>query len=238
MLKRVRTPRALWRPAVLPWPTALPARALSRSAGTDSTAGEAATSATPASPAASAERPQPLTSNATLLSRFYAPTQRSTEVDTPLSLLQRGGYIRASASGVYTLLPAGLRVQRNIASTIARHMRAAGASQVQMPTLLPAAAWKKSGRWDGMGRELYRLKDRAGKDWLLAPTHEEEVTSLVSELALSAKALPVRVFQMSKLQRSRGMLTASAVRSLATAQHASIATSRAPGPDWCARESS
>jgi len=118
-----------------------------------------------------------------------------------LNLLLRGGYIRQSSSGVYTLLPLGLRIIKKLEAIIEDEMTRIGASRIEMPTLLSSALWRKTGRITTMGGELYRLRDRRGSEYILGPTYEEEVTKLVSDEVHSGRALPVRVFQISTKHR-------------------------------------
>ncbi|CAD6899737.1 unnamed protein product [Tilletia controversa] len=134
-------------------------------------------------------------SKGTLDSPLHEPAEQS------LNLLLRGGYIRQSSSGVYTLLPLGLRIVTKIQRIIEEEMEAIGASRIEMPTLLSSSLWRKTGRWTTMGSELYRLQDRRGSEYLLGPTHEEEVTRLVSDDVHSGRALPVRVFQVTTKHR-------------------------------------
>ncbi|KAK0560479.1 hypothetical protein OC844_003732 [Tilletia horrida] len=84
---------------------------------------------------------------------------------------------------------------------IEEEMEGIGACRIEMPALLSSALWKKTGRWTTMGSELYRLQDRRGSEYLLGPTHEEEVTRLVSDEVHSGRALPVRVFQITTKHR-------------------------------------
>lgn len=121
--------------------------------------------------------------------------------DEALSMLIQGGYIRQSSSGVFTFLPPGLKLLRRIERIIEEEMEAIGSSRIDMPTLLPNKLWKKSGRDAAMGSELYRLRDRKGANYVLAPTHEEEVTKLVGSEVLSYKQLPVKVYQMTRKHR-------------------------------------
>lgn len=112
-------------------------------------------------------------------------------------MLLRGGYIRQSSSGIFTFLPSGLKLLKKIETIIAEEMDAIDASRIDMPTLLSNKLWKKSGRDEAMGSELYRLKDRKGGEFVLGPTYEEEVTKLVGGEVHSYKQLPVKVYQMS-----------------------------------------
>ena len=137
------------------------------------------------------------------LSRLYVPTVSADalgSLDTLESVrrLLRGGYIRQSASGTYTYLPIGLRMLKKLTAIIEDEMHQISASQLELPQLLSPALWHKTGRFEAMGSELFRLKDRRGNDMILAPTHEEEITKLVGMEIDSAKSLPVRVFQIGR----------------------------------------
>lgn len=167
---------------------------------------------------------------ATLLSRHFAPTLRPETLGhehqqmESLALLIRGGYLRQSSAGHFTLLPNGLRVVKKIEKIIDDEMQLVcdgkvlgwgqqhcfeahidanrppqiGASRVEMPTMLSTALWHKSGRLETMGSELYKLRDRRGSEYILAPTCEEEVTKLIGDEIHSWRHLPVRVYQISK----------------------------------------
>ncbi|PWN48833.1 class II aaRS and biotin synthetase [Violaceomyces palustris] len=147
------------------------------------------------------------------LSTRWVPTQRDdsstssggqNDQEQPLEslkLLTRGGYLRQSSSGVYTLLPNGLKMVRKIESIIDEEMSRIGADRIDMPTLLPSTLWRKTGRFQVMGNELYSLKDRKASEFILAPTHEEEVTKLVSQEVDSWRSLPVRVYQITRKHR-------------------------------------
>lgn len=137
------------------------------------------------------------------LSKLFVPTVPADALaagDTLESVrrLLRGGYVRQSASGTYSYLPIGMRMLKKVTHIIEEEMDAVDASQVEMPQLLSPALWHKTGRFEAMGHELYRLKDRRGSDMILAPTHEEEVTKLVGMEIESAKSLPVRVYQIGR----------------------------------------
>ncbi|KAJ5767128.1 uncharacterized protein N7511_004744 [Penicillium nucicola] len=115
-------------------------------------------------------------------------------------LLVRGGFLRQAYSGVFHMLPLGLRVQDKLESLIDKHMRTLGASKVSLSSLSSEELWERSGRLSE-GSELFRLKDRKDTPFLLAPTHEEEITSLVGHLTTSYKSLPLRVYQISRKYR-------------------------------------
>jgi prolyl-tRNA synthetase len=111
-------------------------------------------------------------------------------------LMLRAGLIRQLASGLYTWLPLGLRVIRKIETIIREEMNASGAQEVLMPVVQPAELWQDSGRWDKMGPEMLRMKDRHERDFCLGPTHEEVITDLFRREIQSYKELPVNYYQI------------------------------------------
>ncbi|KAF3316511.1 hypothetical protein TWF173_001798 [Orbilia oligospora] len=117
------------------------------------------------------------------------------------ALLLKAGYIRNAYPGVFHMLPLGLRVQDKIEKLIDKNMRAVGASKTALPSISAHSLWQKTGRADKMGKELFQFKDRHGTNYLLGPTHEEEITSLVSSTISSYKQLPLRVYQITRKYR-------------------------------------
>lgn len=115
-------------------------------------------------------------------------------------LLIRGGFLRQAYSGVFHLLPLGLRVQDKLERLIDKHMRSLGASKVSLSSISSQELWEQSGRLTE-GSEVFRFHDRKDTRFLLAPTHEEEITSLVGSLTTSYKSLPLRVYQISRKYR-------------------------------------
>jgi len=111
-------------------------------------------------------------------------------------LLLRAGYIRQLAAGVYTYLPLGLRVLRNIERVIREELDKAEAQEILMPILQPTELWKESGRYSAYGPELMRLTDRHGREFALGPTHEEVITRLVDQELHSYRRLPVTLYQL------------------------------------------
>ncbi|KAF8469036.1 hypothetical protein BDZ91DRAFT_82889 [Kalaharituber pfeilii] len=138
------------------------------------------------------------------LSTFFAPTGGISVADKNEdvhALLVRAGYIRQAYSGIFHLLPLGLRVQDKIEKLIDKHMRAVGASKLALSTISSEALWKQSGRLEKGGQELIRFKDRKNSKFLLSPTHEEEITSLVASLVTSYRQLPLRLYQITRKYR-------------------------------------
>lgn len=115
-------------------------------------------------------------------------------------LLVRGGFLRQAYSGVFHLLPLGLRVQDKLERLIDKHMRSLGASKVSLSSISSQELWGQSGRLTDSS-ELFRFNDRKDTPFLLAPTHEEEITTLVGNLTTSYKSLPLRVYQISRKYR-------------------------------------
>jgi prolyl-tRNA synthetase len=127
------------------------------------------------------------------------PTTKETPSDAEVAshrLMLRAGLIRKVASGIYTYLPAGLRVLRKVERILREEMDRAGAHEVLMPAVIPSELWKESGRWEAYGKELLRFKDRADREFCLGPTHEEVVTDLVRREIRSYRQLPVNLYQI------------------------------------------
>ncbi|MGQ9476318.1 MAG: proline--tRNA ligase, partial [Actinomycetota bacterium] len=132
-------------------------------------------------------------------SRTFIPTLRESPADAEIAshrLLVRAGYLRRVASGVYEFLPLGARVVRRISQIIREEMNAAGAQEVILPIMQPRELWEESGRWAKYGPEMMRLKDRAGRDFGLGPTHEEVITDLVRSNVSSWRDLPLNLYQI------------------------------------------
>ncbi|MFB0912249.1 MAG: proline--tRNA ligase, partial [Glaciecola sp.] len=115
-------------------------------------------------------------------SQYLLATQKETPAEAEIishQLMLRAGMVRKLASGLYSWLPTGLRVLNKVAAIVRDEMNKAGAIEISMPVVQPGDLWVESGRWDDYGPELLRLKDRHNRDFVLGPTHEEVVTSLV-----------------------------------------------------------
>ncbi|KAF9432729.1 prolyl-tRNA synthetase [Entomortierella beljakovae] len=113
-------------------------------------------------------------------------------------LLLRAGMIRQSSSGIYSILPYGQRILSKIEGIIDDELEKIGCQKISMPNLLTADKWKTTGRWESTGQETFKLKDRKGSEFLLAPTHEEEVTTLIGNEVQSYRQLPIRVYQIGR----------------------------------------
>ncbi|KAH7136600.1 hypothetical protein EDB81DRAFT_802671 [Dactylonectria macrodidyma] len=137
------------------------------------------------------------------LSTTWAPTGGMTakEAEFGHEKLIRAGFLRQAHSGVFQLLPLGLRVQDKIEKLIDKHMHSVGASRLSLSTISSEDLWRKSGRLDLVSSELFRLADRKEVPLILSPTHEEEITTLVAGTLRSYKDLPIRVYQITRKYR-------------------------------------
>lgn len=138
------------------------------------------------------------------MSQLYAPTLRETPAEAELvshQLMLRAGFMRRSASGMYTFLPLGLRVIRKVEQIIREEMNAIMGQEVLMPIVQPAELWQESGRWGDYGAEMFRLQDRNGRQFCLGPTHEELITALVRSEVRSYRQLPLRLYQIQNKYR-------------------------------------
>ena len=108
----------------------------------------------------------------------------------------RAGLIRKLSAGVYNYLPLGLKVIRKVENIIREEMNRAGAIELLMPMIQPAELWQETGRWEKMGPELLRIKDRHDRDFLIQPTSEEVITDLARNEIKSYKQLPVNFYQI------------------------------------------
>ncbi|MBR5303329.1 MAG: proline--tRNA ligase [Candidatus Gastranaerophilales bacterium] len=133
------------------------------------------------------------------MSKLFVQTLREFPNDAEAishKLLVRAGFIKKLANGIYTYMPLAQRVLTKISNIVREEMNATGAQELLMPFVQPAEVWQKSGRWQVYGKELLRCKDRHDNDMCLAPTHEEVITSVVSDVVNSYKQLPLNVYQI------------------------------------------
>ena len=138
------------------------------------------------------------------LSRAHLKTLREvpTEAEIPSHiLLLRTGMIRKLVSGVYGFMPMGRRTLRKIENIVREEMDAAGGQEILMSAVQPAELWEESGRWYAYGPELWRLKDRNGRDFCLGPTHEEIFTDIVRNDVSSYRQLPMNLYQIQTKYR-------------------------------------
>lgn len=127
-------------------------------------------------------------------------------------LLVRAGYIRRAAPGGYTWLPLGLRVKNKVENIVREEMNAIGGQEVHFPALLPKEPYEATGRWEDYGDGIFRVQDRSGADFLLAPTHEELFTLLVKDHYSSYKDLPVYLYQIQTKYRDEARPRAGLLR--------------------------
>jgi len=132
-------------------------------------------------------------------SKMLIPTLRDVPADAEAIshiLMLRAGFVRQLAAGLYIYLPLGWRVLNRINAIITEEMDAIGAQEISMPVLHPAEIWQQTGRWDVIGDEMFRLKDRTGRDMCLGMTHEEIMTWLASREIRSYRDLPQTWYQI------------------------------------------
>lgn len=132
-------------------------------------------------------------------SRLFAPTRKNVTRDDAsanATLLLRAGYVEKLMAGVYTLLPLGLMVLRNIERIIREEMNALGAQELLMSALTPRAIWDATGRWSTLAPIMHQFKDHAGHDVALAPTHEDIITDFIRHHVASYRDLPLALYQI------------------------------------------
>ncbi len=149
------------------------------------------------------------------LSTLFLRTLREDPAEAEVAshrLLVRAGYIRRAAPGIYSWLPLGLKVLGRVEAIIREEMAAIGAQEVHFPALLPKEPYEVTNRWTEYGDGIFRLQDRKGADYLLAPTHEEMFTLLVKDLYNSYKDLPVSLYQIQNKYRDEARPRAGLLR--------------------------
>jgi prolyl-tRNA synthetase len=132
-------------------------------------------------------------------SQAFVPTLKETPAEAEIAshkLLLRAGLIRKLAGGLYSFLPMGLRSLQKISRIIREEMDRAGALEILMPALQPPEIWKESGRYETASDVLFKAKDRANREWVLGPTHEEVVTTLAASEVSSYRQLPKNFYQI------------------------------------------
>lgn len=132
-------------------------------------------------------------------SNFFMPTSKEAPADAVAEshkLLLRGGYVRQVTAGVYAYLPLGFRVLQKAEKIMEEEMAKINVPEMTMPDLLPASLWEESGRWQKYGPEMFRLKDRHGRQSLLGPTHEETFTEIIAKNLKSYKQMPIALYQI------------------------------------------
>ncbi|NOV27331.1 proline--tRNA ligase [Cupriavidus necator] len=132
-------------------------------------------------------------------SQFFISTLKEAPADAEIvshKLMMRAGMIKKLGAGIYNYMPIGLRVIRKVENIVREEMNRAGAVELSMPVIQPAELWQETGRWDKMGPELLRLKDRHERDFAVQPTSEEVVTDIARSEIRSYKQLPVNFYQI------------------------------------------
>lgn len=138
------------------------------------------------------------------VSEMYAPTLREWPAEAEITshrLMLRAGLMRKLVSGVYSYLPLGYRVIRKVEQIVREEMDRQGGLEILMSALQPAELWKASGRWAEYGPEMFKLQDRAGREFCLGPTHEEIFTSLIRDEVRSYRQLPLLLYQIQTKYR-------------------------------------
>ena len=132
-------------------------------------------------------------------SRFFISTLKEAPSDAEIvshKLMQRAGMIKRVGSGIYNYMPIGLRVIRKVEAIVREEMNRSGAIELLMPIVQPAELWQETGRWDKMGPELMRVKDRHGRDYAIQPTSEEVITDIVRTEIKSYRQLPINFYHI------------------------------------------
>lgn len=134
-----------------------------------------------------------------LLSQYFIPTLKENPAEAQIvshRLMLRAGLVRQSSAGIYSWLPLGLRVLRNIADIVRDEQSRAGAHEILMPTIQPADLWRESGRYDDYGLEMLRITDRHQRDLLYGPTNEEQITQILRDNIKSYRQLPLNMYHI------------------------------------------
>jgi len=133
------------------------------------------------------------------MTRLFSNTSREAPSEAQVTshqLLLRAGFIRQHAAGIFSALPLGFRALTKIENIVREEMDAIGGQEIKMPVVNPAELWRETGRWDSVGAELTRFKDRTDRDMVLAMTHEEAMTDLVRQEIQSYRQLPALVYHV------------------------------------------
>ena len=131
--------------------------------------------------------------------RFFISTLKEAPADAEIvshKLMMRAGMIKRLGSGIYNYMPMGLRVIRKVENIVREEMNRAGAVEMLMPLVQPAELWQETGRWDKMGPELLRMKDRHGREFAFQPTSEEVITDVVRSELRSYRQLPINFYHI------------------------------------------
>src|ERR1700756_2550015 len=133
------------------------------------------------------------------LSEYFLPLLRENPSEAQIvshRLMLRAGMIRQSSAGIYSWLPLGLRVLKNVERIVREEQDRAGAQEILMPTIQPAELWRESGRYDDYGKEMLRIRDRHEREMLYGPTNEEQVTEIVRASIRSYRDLPKLLYHI------------------------------------------
>lgn len=133
------------------------------------------------------------------LSQYFLPTLKDTPAEAHIAshrLMLRAGMVRQSSAGIYSWLPLGLRVLRNVEAIVREEQNAIGCHEVLMPTIQPADLWRKSGRYDAFGAEMLRIVDRHDREMLYGPTNEEQITEIFADAVRSYRELPQMLYHI------------------------------------------
>jgi prolyl-tRNA synthetase len=131
--------------------------------------------------------------------QFFVSTLKEAPADAEVvshQLMMRAGMVKKLGAGIYSYMPMGLRVVRKVEAIVREEMNRAGAVELLMPVVQPAEVWQETGRWDKMGPELMRVKDRHGRDFIIQPTSEEVVTDIARQEFRSYKQLPKNFYHI------------------------------------------
>ncbi len=132
-------------------------------------------------------------------SNLFIPTLKESPTDAEVishKLMVRSGMVRQLATGIYSILPLGLRVLRKVEAIIREEMNKIGGQEVFLPSIQPAELWKESKRWSFYGKELLRIKDRHDREFCYGPTHEEVITDIIRKEVKSYRQLPMLMYQI------------------------------------------
>ena len=133
------------------------------------------------------------------LSQFFISTVKEAPAEAEIvshKLMMRAGMIKKLGAGIYTWMPLGVRVLRKVEKIVREEMVAAGAVELLMPVIQPAELWQESGRWDKMGPEMMRIKDRHDRDFIVQPTSEEVITDIARQELRSWRQLPMNLYHI------------------------------------------
>ena len=132
-------------------------------------------------------------------SRFFISTLKEAPSDAEVvshQLMMRAGMIKRLGSGIYTYMPIGLKIIRKVEAIVREEMNQSGGIELLMPLIQPAELWQETGRWDKMGAELLRIKDRHGREFAFQPTAEEVITDVVRSEIKSYRQLPLNFYHI------------------------------------------